>query len=150
MSTAPPMGGPGANTVVWLFRVMFRAEDTSALYARRSSSERLDPSTENQELPLAQKLVLVLWAAYIRVLVKLVKSHPRTPQIPSTQHSTAIMHPHVLPSPRMSQSLNESEGPVHEHCGPRPELWVVSVLFLGLSYRNWGKVASSHARYHPK
>lgn len=33
MSTAPPMGGPGENTVVWLFRVMFKAEDTSALYA---------------------------------------------------------------------------------------------------------------------
>lgn len=119
MSTAPPMGGPGANTLVWLFRVMFRAEDTFALYARRSSSVILDPSTETQELPLAQQLVLVLWAAYIRALVKFVKSHPRTAQIPSNQHSTAITPPHVLPSPSMSQSLKESEGPVHEHCGQR-------------------------------
>lgn len=150
MSTAPPMGGPGANTLMWLFRVMFRAEDTSALYARRSSSERVAPSTETQEVPSAQQLVLVLWAAYIRALVKLVKSHPCTAQIPSTQHSTAVTHPHVLPSPRMSQSLKESEGPVHEHCGQRPEQWVLSALLLGLSYRNWGKVGSSHVRYHPK
>lgn len=44
----------------------------------------------------------------------------------------------------MSQSLKESEGPVHEHYGQRPEQWVASALLLGVNYRNWGKVASSH------
>lgn len=141
------MGGRGENTVVVLFRVMFRAEDTSALYALRSSIERTDPSVENQRNSWRQHnrdFRQVLWG-YYQGLGKISKE-PSLYILSFFHHAQQCLHMSSATARPQDITMPKGTGEASA-C----TLWVsawLSYLLLGLNYNSQGKVAPSHARYH--